>query len=109
MVAARHVERLAAHALTSFGRSAFADWFLRQRQPRERTPTSHPLLMNDVFTLRVLRRLHLPGDVDVLTGALLVCGARTAAQLIVDGAARLADPGDARRLQECVDELDRQA
>ncbi|MFP5399120.1 MAG: hypothetical protein ACLGIT_12420 [Gammaproteobacteria bacterium] len=66
--------------------------------------------MNEpTFTVRVLRRLHLPGDVDVLTGALLSCGARTAAQLIVDDAAKLADPGDVHRLQEAVDALDRQA
>lgn len=61
------------------------------------------------FTVRVLRRLRLPGGIDALTGALLSCDARAAAELIVDGAAKLADPGDARRLQAAVDQLDREA
>lgn len=65
--------------------------------------------MNEKFTLRLQHKLRVSDAVDVLTGALVTCDARTAAELIVDGAAKLADPGDARRLPDAVDELDRQA
>lgn len=58
------------------------------------------------FTLRCTRKLRTM-DIEVFSGSLIAADARVAAMLIVDGVARLADPGDARRLQDAVDELDR--
>lgn len=60
------------------------------------------------FTLRLQRKLRT-SEIEIFSGGLIATDARTAAQLIVDGAARLADPGDAHRLQAAVDELDRAA
>ena len=60
------------------------------------------------FTLRLLRKLHM-GAVDVSAGGIVSCDADVAAQLVLDDIAVLVDPGDVRRLQAAVDDLDRRA